>query len=109
MLSFVFFTISSAWHYIFENNVNDMCAYYSMNHHKLNTKKSIPSLKYSSKQNEDTTGPQEGVCNWGGQLAGGRVGKGVIIVTCADPVHGKNPCYHDDSYQNPYTKNNSQT
>ena len=63
MLSFVFFTISSAWHYIFENNVNDMCAYYSMNHHKLNTKKSIPSLKHSSKQNEDTM-----IVTWDGAL-----------------------------------------
>ena len=35
------------------------------------------------------TGPQEGVCNWCGQLGGGRVGKGVIIITCADPVHEK--------------------
>ena len=34
-------------------------------------------------------GPQEGVCNWCGQLRGRRVGKGVIIITCADPVYGK--------------------
>ena len=31
------------------------------------------------------SGPQEGVCNWCGQLGGGRVGKGVIIITCAYP------------------------
>ena len=36
-----------------------------------------------------SAGPQEGVFNWYGQLGGGRVGKGVIIITCADPVHGK--------------------
>ena len=29
---------------------------------------------------------QEGVCNWGGQLGG----RGVIIITCADQVPGKN-------------------
>ena len=34
-------------------------------------------------------GPQEGVCNWCGQLGGSRVGKGVIVITCADPVPGK--------------------
>ena len=32
-------------------------------------------------------GPQEGVCNWCGQLGGRRVGKRIIIITCADPVH----------------------
>ena len=93
------------------------------------------------------TGPQEGVCNWCGQLGGRRVGNGVIIITCADPVPGKKSItdiggyvlglfwavhtklfsaaiwhpscivfvaklsnherYHDDSYQNPCTKNNS--
>ena len=34
-------------------------------------------------------GPQEGVCNWCGQLGGRRVGKGVITITCAYPVPGK--------------------
>ena len=34
-------------------------------------------------------GPQEGVCNWCGQLGGRRVGKVVIIIMCADPVPGK--------------------
>ena len=43
-----------------------------------------------------------GAAKWGG--GGRRVGKGVIIITCAEI-----PRYHDDSYQNPYSTNNSQT
>ena len=39
------------------------------------------------REGKEGAGPQEGVCNWCGQLGGGRVGKGVIIITCADPVH----------------------
>ena len=35
------------------------------------------------------SGPQEGVCNWCGQLGGSRIGKGVIMITCADPVPGR--------------------
>ena len=38
----------------------------------------------------EKAGPQEGVCNWCGQLGGRRVGKGVIIITCAYPVRRKN-------------------
>ena len=42
------------------------------------------------------TGPQEGICNWCGQLGGRLVGKGVIIVTCADmsPVKNVITCRH---------------
>ena len=42
------------------------------------------------------TGPQECVCNWCGQLGGRRVGKGVIIITCANPVPGKFFLRHRD-------------
>ena len=43
------------------------------------------------------SGPQEGVCNWCGQLGGRRVGKGVIIIACADPVSRKK-CHYIYAY-----------
>ena len=44
------------------------------------------------------SGPQEGVCNRCGQLGGRWVGKGVIIITCADTVPEKMPLQTSGGY-----------